>query len=144
MKQKLSITIDEDLIEKLKKLIERGEDYPGANYVIRPDGKRKKISSDLKEEIMNEISPGYRVERHLQNGDVVLFNRHPSLHKGSLMAHFVRVLPGKTFRLHSSVTFPYNADFDGDEMNIHSPQTEEARAEARILLDVKDVHIINR
>ena len=125
-------------IEKLKKLIERGEDYPGANYVIRPDGKRKKISSDLKEEIMNEISPGYRVERHLQNGDVVLFNRHPSLHKGSLMAHFVRVLPGKTFRLHSSVTFPYNADFDGDEMNIHSPQTEEARAEARILLDVKE------
>jgi DNA-directed RNA polymerase subunit A'' len=53
------------------------------------------------------------------------------------MAHFVRVLPGRTFRLHPAVAAPYNADFDGDEMNIHSPQTEEARAEAKILLDVK-------
>ncbi|MFA4953198.1 MAG: DNA-directed RNA polymerase subunit A' [Candidatus Pacearchaeota archaeon] len=124
-------------INKLKKLIERNEEYPGANYVIRPDGKRKKITLELKEEIINELVSGYKVERHLQNGDVVLFNRHPSLHRGSLMAHFVRVLPGRTFRLHPAATFPYNADFDGDEMNIHSPQTEEARAEAKILLDVK-------
>ena len=124
-------------IEKLKKLIEKADEYPGANYVIRPDGKRKKITADLKQEIINEITPGYKVERHLQDGDVVLFNRHPSLHRGSLMAHFVRVLPGRTFRLHPAVAAPYNADFDGDEMNIHSPQTEEARAEAKILLDVK-------
>lgn len=124
-------------IDKLKKLIEMGEKYPGANYVIRPDGKKKKITPDLKEEIMSEISPGYKVERHLQDGDVVLFNRHPSLHKTSLMAHIVKVLPGRTFRLHPGTAFPYNADFDGDEMNIHSPQTEEARAEAKILLDVK-------
>jgi len=124
-------------IEKLKKLIEKAEEYPGANYVIRPDGKRKKITPDLKEEIINELTPGYKVERHLQDGDIVLFNRHPSLHRGSLMAHYVRVLPGRTFRLHPAVVTPYNADFDGDEMNIHSPQTEEARAEAKILLDVK-------
>src|SRR3989344_1376248 len=52
------------------------------------------------------------------------------------MMHYVRVLPYKTFRLHPAVAFPYNADFDGDEMNIHSPQTEEARAEAKVLLDV--------
>ena len=124
-------------LEKLKKLIEKAEEYPGANYVIRPDGKRKKITPDLKEEIINELTPGYKVERHLQDGDVVLFNRHPSLHRGSLMAHFVKVLSGRTFRLHPAVAAPYNADFDGDEMNIHSPQTEEARAEAKILLDVK-------
>ena len=124
-------------MEKLKKLIQKGEEYPGANYIIRPDGKRKKISQELKEEIINELTVGYKVERHLQDGDVVLFNRHPSLHRGSLMAHFVRVLPGRTFRLHPAVAAPYNADFDGDEMNIHSPQTEEARAEAKILLDVK-------
>ncbi len=123
--------------KKLLKLIESGENYPGANYVIRPDGKRKKIAPELKEEIIAEISPGYIVERHLQDGDIVLFNRHPSLHRGSLMAHFVKVLPGKTFRMHPAVCTPYNADFDGDEMNIHSPQTEEARAEAKILLDVK-------
>ncbi len=130
-------TVNDLNIDNLKKLIAKGEEYPGANYVIRPDGKRKKVTPELKDEIINEVIPGYKVERHLQDGDVVLFNRHPSLHKGSLMAHFVRVLPGRTFRLHPAAVTPYNADFDGDEMNIHSPQTEEARAEARILLDVK-------
>jgi DNA-directed RNA polymerase subunit A' len=131
-------TVTDLNLEKMKKLVERGEEYPGANYVIRTDEKRKKITPDLKNEIIKELAPGYQVERYLQDGDVVLFNRHPSLHKGSLMAHFVKILPGKTFRLPSAVTFPYNADFDGDEMNIHSPQTEEAKAEARILLDVKE------
>ena len=130
-------TVNDLNIEKLKKLIDKGEEYPGASYVIRPDGKRKKITTDLKEEIMNELTVGYQVERHLQNGDVVLFNRHPSLHRGSIMSHFVKVLPGRTFRLHPATAAPYNADFDGDEMNIHSPQNEEARAEAKILLDVK-------
>ncbi len=124
-------------MKKLKSLIKQGDIFPGANYIIRPDGKKKKISEDLKEEIINELEPGYIVERHLQDGDIVLFNRHPSLHRGSLMAHFVKVLPGKTFRLHPAAASPYNADFDGDEMNIHSPQTEEARAEAKMLLDVK-------
>ena len=133
----VSETVNDLNIDKIKDLIKKGDEYPGANYVIRQDGKRKKISPDLKEEIIDELTPGYQIERHLQDGDVVLFNRHPSLHKGSLMSHLVKILPGRTFRLHSAVTFPYNADFDGDEMNIHSPQTEEARAEARILLDVK-------
>lgn len=123
-------------IEQLKKLI-LSEGYPGANYVVRPDGKRKRITQELKQEIIEELVPGYIVERHLQDGDVVLFNRHPSLHRASLMAHYVKVLPSKTFRLHPVADFPYNADFDGDEMNVHSPQTEEARAEAKILLDVK-------
>jgi len=130
-------TVNDLNMEKLKKLI-LSDNYPSANYIIRPDGKRKKIASELKDEIINELIPGYQVERHLQDGDIVLFNRHPSLHRGSLMAHFVKVLPGKTFRLHPAVTFPYNADFDGDEMNIHSPQTEEARSEAKILLNVKN------
>ncbi len=122
-------------IEKLKKLI-IAEDYPAANYIIRPDGKRKKITPELKREILEEVQPGYIVERHLQDGDIVIFNRHPSLHRPSLMAHYVRVLPYKTFRLHPVATYPYNADFDGDEMNIHSPQTEEARSEATVLLNV--------
>ena len=133
----VSETVNDLNMAKLKGLIKKGEEYPGANYVIRPDGKRKKITDDLKEEIINELEAGYKVERHLQDGDIVLFNRHPSLHRGSLMAHFVRVLPGRTFRLHPAAAGPYNADFDGDEMNIHSPQNEEARAEAKILLDVK-------
>ena len=136
------ITVNEEVtslnIEEMKKLVSSGSNYPGANYIIRPDGKRKKITEDLKEEIIEEISPGYFVERHLRDGDVVLFNRHPSLHRGSIMAHFVRVLPYRSFRLHPAACTPYNADFDGDEMNIHSPQNEEARAEARILLDVNE------
>ncbi|MBI2631378.1 hypothetical protein HYW75_00050 [Candidatus Pacearchaeota archaeon] len=125
-------------IEAMKELIRRGEEYPGANYVIRTDGKRKRITPELKEELCAEIQPGYKVERHIRDGDVVLFNRHPSLHKQSLMSHKVRVLPHRTFRLHPAAAFPYNADYDGDEMNIHSPQTEEARAEAITLLDVKN------
>ncbi len=122
-------------IEKLKKII-LNKKYPTANYILRPDGRRKKITSELKEEILEELEPGYIVERQLIDGDVVLFNRHPSLHKTSLMAHFVKVLPYKTFRIHPAAAPPYNADFDGDEMNIHVPQTEEARAEAKTLMDV--------
>ena len=79
---------------------------------------------------------GFRVERHLQNGDIVLFNRQPSLHKMSMMGHRVRILPHSTFRLNLSVTSPYNADFDGDEMNMHVPQTLEARAEAMAIMAV--------
>ena len=123
--------------ERLKKLI-LAEDYPAANYIIRQDGKRKRVTADLRKDLSEEIEPGYIVERHLQDGDVVLFNRHPSLHRASLMAHFVKVLPYRTFRMHPAVTFPYNADFDGDEMNIHGPQTEEARAEAEVLLNVEN------
>jgi len=123
-------------MESLKKLI-LSKEYPGANYVIRPDGKRKRITDDLRTEISEEIQQGYIVERHLRDGDIVLFNRHPSLHRVSLMAHFVKVLPYRTFRFHPAVAFPYNADYDGDEMNIHGPQTEEARAEAEVLLNVE-------
>lgn len=130
-------TVNDINMEKVKALIKQGSTFPGANYLVRPDGKKKKITEELQEELINEIEPGYQIERHLQDGDVVLFNRHPSLHKGSLMAHYVKVLPGRTFRMHPSAAAPYGADYDGDEMNIHSPQTEEAKAEAKILLDVK-------
>lgn len=77
------------------------------------------------------------VERHMEDGDVVLFNRQPSLHRVSIMAHRTRIMPWRSLRFNECVCTPYNADFDGDEMNIHFPQTEEARAEARVLMDVK-------
>lgn len=79
---------------------------------------------------------GYRVERHMMDGDVVLFNRQPSLHKMSIMGHRVRIMPYSTFRLNLSVTTPYNADFDGDEMNMHLPQSHETRAEVQELMMV--------
>ncbi len=117
--------------------------HPGANYVIDPTGRRIDLRyiRDLKA-IAESLKPGYVVERHLVDGDIVLFNRQPSLHRMSIMAHVVRVLPGKTFRLHLAVCPPYNADFDGDEMNLHVPQSEEARAEARVLLLVQE-HILS-
>ena len=122
----------------LKSFVEKGAgEYPGANYVARPDGRRKQITDETKEQLLEELEPGMIVERHLLDGDVVLFNRQPSLHKMSMMCHKVRVLDGLTLRLNPAVCAPYNADFDGDEMNLHVPQTEEARAEAEILMQVQ-------
>ncbi len=122
----------------LKKFVERGpKQYPGANYIVRPDGRRKKITDEMKEQILEELQPGYYVERHLLDGDIALFNRQPSLHRMSMMCHKVKVLPNRTFRLNPAVCAPYNADFDGDEMNLHIPQTEEARVEAEILMQVQ-------
>src|SRR3989338_8575104 len=141
MAKKLTIPerVNEWNIAWLKKLVEMGPDkYPGANYVIRPDGKKKKITDETKEASLEELQPGYTVERHIQDGDIAIFNRQPSLHRMSMMCHRVRVLPGKTFRLNPAVCHPYNADFDGDEMNLHIPQTEEARAEAEILMEVQN------
>lgn len=127
-------------IENLKKFVRNGPDrYPGAKYVIRPDGKRIRLKfvPDL-EELANVLEPGYIVERHVVDNDIVLFNRQPSLHRMSIMAHSARVLPYKTFRLNLCDCFPYNADFDGDEMNLHVPQSEEAQTEAKILLMVQN------
>jgi DNA-directed RNA polymerase subunit A' len=132
------LRVSEKNIEDAKTLVLNGPGvWPGANYVIRPDGRRKKITEQSKEEIVKEIVPGYIIERHLKNGDVVLFNRQPSLHRVSIMCHKVKVMPFRTFRLNLCVTTPYNADFDGDEMNLHVPQTEEAQVESEILMDVK-------
>ncbi|KXL42422.1 MAG: hypothetical protein FE78DRAFT_154425 [Acidomyces sp. 'richmondensis'] len=77
-----------------------------------------------------------RVHRHLNNGDIVIMNRQPTLHKPSMMCHRARVLPGeKTLRMHYANCNTYNADFDGDEMNMHFPQNELARAEALTIAD---------
>ncbi|RLI23627.1 DNA-directed RNA polymerase subunit A'/A'', partial [Candidatus Bathyarchaeota archaeon] len=127
-------------LEEMKKYVINGpEKYPGALYVVRPDGKRIRLEfvSDRKK-IAEVLEPGFIIERHLKDGDIAIFNRQPSLHRMSIMAHFVKVLPYKTFRLHLAVCPPYNADFDGDEMNLHIPQSEEAQTEARLLMQVQD------
>jgi len=130
-------------IDWLRKLIENGpENYPGANYVIRPDGKKKKITEETKEALLEELQPGYIIERHIIDGDICIFNRQPSLHRMSIMCHKIKILPGRSFRLNPAVCTPYGADFDGDEMNLHIPQTEEARAEAEVLMSVEN-HIIS-
>lgn len=84
-----------------------------------------------------------KVHRHLTNGDVVLMNRQPTLHKPSIMGHRARVLPGeKTIRMHYANCNTYNADFDGDEMNMHFPQTEIARAEALQIADTDHQYLV--
>jgi DNA-directed RNA polymerase subunit A' len=127
-------------IEEMKKLVINGMDtYPGALYVVRPDGKRVRLEFVTeREKIAEVLQPGFIVERHLMDGDIVIFNRQPSLHRMSIMAHKVKVMPYKTFRLHLCVCPPYNADFDGDEMNLHVPQREEAQTEAALLMKVQD------
>jgi len=127
-------------IERLKKLVINGPSkFPGANYIVRPDGVKIRLDFvEDRETIANNIEIGYLIERHLSDGDIVMFNRQPSLHQMSIMGHYVKVLPNKTFRLHPSVCPPYNADFDGDEMNLHVPQSEEAGAEAILLMRVQD------
>ena len=130
-------------IDEIKTYIENGPDvHPGANYMITESGNRRKINEDTKEFILENLKPGDIVERHLKDGDMVLFNRQPSLHRMSMMAHEVRVLPYKTFRLNLCVCPPYNADFDGDEMNMHVFQTDESRAEAKSLMRVQE-HILS-
>ena len=80
------------------------------------------------------LDDGDVVNRHLMDGDYVLFNRQPSLHKMSMMGHIVRVMnKGDTFRMNVADTKPYNADFDGDEMNMHVPQDAEAELELKYL-----------
>ncbi|KAM3414009.1 DNA-directed RNA polymerase subunit [Cercospora zeina] len=83
-----------------------------------------------------------KVHRHLNNGDIVIMNRQPTLHKPSMMCHRARVLPGeKTLRMHYANCNTYNADFDGDEMNMHFPQNELARAEALSIADTDHQYI---
>jgi len=107
-------------IEYLSKLVRNGrEKYPGANFVLptTPGDLQSKIQIDLrwrKEKI--ELRYGDIVERHIKNGDIVLLNRQPTLHKQSMMGHRIRVIDNPnycTFRLNPNVTTPYNADFDG-------------------------------
>ncbi len=127
-------------IEEMKELVMQGpKGDPGVNYIIRDDGRRIDLRFARDPSIVSEsLRPGFIIERHLRDGDIVLFNRQPSLHRMSIMAHEVKVMPYKTFRLNLCVCRPYNADFDGDEMNLHVPQSEEARAEANILMKVQE------
>lgn len=127
-------------IEELRQTVLNGtETHPGANYVTDSKTGMKrflKFGGSVRA-AAESLKIGDIVERHIRDGDIVLFNRQPSLHKLSIMSHRVKVRPWRTFRLNECACNPYNADFDGDEMNMHVPQTEEARTEATVLMGVK-------
>lgn len=135
-------------IEQLKKLVINGAfKYPGANLVENENG--SKIALDQTKEsyriqLANTLDQGKKiVYRHLHTGDILLVNRQPTLHKPSIMSHKARVLPGeKTIRLHYSNCNSYNADFDGDEMNVHLLQNHIARQEAYTISNTDNQYIV--
>ncbi|XP_047984620.1 DNA-directed RNA polymerase II subunit RPB1-like [Leguminivora glycinivorella] len=125
-------------IDIMQELVRRGSSqYPGAKYIVRDNGERIDLRFHPKPSDLH-LQFGYKVERHLRDDDLVIFNRQPTLHKMSMMGHRVKVLPWSTFRMNLSCTSPYNADFDGDEMNLHVPQSMETRAE------IENIHITPR
>lgn len=108
-------------IEKLTALMRNGPDvYPGAKCLRQ--GTRTFLLKN-KDRSSIELKEGDIVERHMMNGDYVLFNRQPSLHRMSMMGHRVVVMPYNTFRSNPSVCPCFNSDYDGDEMNAHLPQS---------------------
>ena len=127
-------------MKKMKNLVSNGADiFPGANYLLKKNEEaRRNLRFGNRKRLAAQLEIGDTVERHLENGDCVLFNRQPSLHRVSIMCHRVRVQPWRTLRLNECACTPYGADFDGDEMNLHVPQTEEARTEAMHLMGVKN------
>lgn len=142
-------------VEKLRAAVMNGPDvHPGAVAVESEDGLitrltnpqlRRSFAARLLTPESRKVLPiqPKKVHRHLQNGDVLLLNRQPTLHKPSIMAHRARVLPGeKTLRLHYANCKAYNADFDGDEMNAHFPQNELARAEGYNIVSVNNQYLV--
>ena len=139
-----NMTVPEVVTKFNKKILEgyikngtdmKDVDVVGAKYVVRKNGTKCDLrfkSDDF------TIEEGDTVERTMKTGDVVVFNRQPTLHKMSMMAHKVRVMRHMTFRLNLSATTPYNADFDGDEMNLHLPQSIAAKAELVELMAVSN------
>jgi len=120
----------------LLKLVQNGpEKYPGAKILEKHTG--ESISLRYVDRDSIDLEYGDIVHRHMLDGDAVLFNRQPTLHRMSMMCHTAKIMKqGQTFRMNVADTKPYNADFDGDEMNMHVPQDEESVAELKHLATV--------
>ncbi|XP_043584606.1 DNA-directed RNA polymerase I subunit RPA1 [Bombus pyrosoma] len=145
-------------VVQLRQLVLNGPNiHPGAVMVEHEDGSIQRISNTnavQREAIAkrllttsdkaNKFFKGIKIiHRHLQNGDILLLNRQPTLHKPSIMAHKARILKGeKTLRLHYANCKAYNSDFDGDEMNAHYPQNELARSEGYNIANVSNQYLV--
>ena len=127
------VKVNKRNIEFLTKLVQQGpEEYPGAKILERKNGENISLRYIDREGI--RLEEGDIVHRHMMDGDAVLFNRQPSLHRMSMMCHIVKIMMvGDTFRMNVGDTKPYNADFDGDEMNMHMPQNIMAETELKHL-----------
>ena len=135
MKITKPVVVNERNIEYMRRFIDNGPTvHPGANVMVR-DGDEISLHFADKDSIVLRV--GDIIHRHMMDGDAILFNRQPTLHRMSMMCHIVKVMPiGNTFRMNVGDTKPYNADFDGDEMNLHMPQDIESESELRNLAAV--------
>uniref|UniRef100_A0A8D3AU23 DNA-directed RNA polymerase subunit n=1 Tax=Scophthalmus maximus TaxID=52904 RepID=A0A8D3AU23_SCOMX len=143
-------------VKELRQAVLNGPNiHPGASMVINEDGRKTILSATSlaqREAVAKQLltpCPGPHkipvkiVSRHIKNGDVLLLNRQPTLHRPSIQAHNARILPGeKVLRLHYANCKAYNADFDGDEMNAHFPQSELGRAEAYTLVSTDQQYLV--
>ncbi|XP_056626087.1 DNA-directed RNA polymerase I subunit RPA1 [Triplophysa dalaica] len=143
-------------VKELRQAVLNGPNvHPGASMVINEDGSRTILNSTnltqreaVAKQLLTPSTGQHRipmkiVNRHIKNGDVLLLNRQPTLHRPSIQAHCARILPGeKVLRLHYSNCKAYNADFDGDEMNAHFPQSELGRAEAYTLVSTDQQYLV--
>ncbi|NWR85762.1 RPA1 polymerase, partial [Furnarius figulus] len=143
-------------VKELRQAVINGPQvHPGASMVINEDGSRTVLSTTSltqREAIAKQLltpssgaphSGPKIVCRHIKNGDILLLNRQPTLHRPSIQAHRARILPGeKVLRLHYANCKAYNADFDGDEMNAHFPQSELGRAEAYTLACTEEQYLV--
>ena len=130
------VIVNEKNKNYLTKLVMNGPDeYPGAKILEKRNGENISLRYVDRESLRLEI--GDTVHRHMMDGDGILFNRQPTLHRMSMMCHIARIMKkGDTFRMNVGDTKPYNADFDGDEMNLHMPQDEESETELKQLAAV--------
>ena len=129
-------TVNSINIQSLTQRVRNGHDHiKGAQTIIHSDGSLTSLEHCTNRSSLS-LHIGDIVERNLDDDDTVVFNRQPSLHKHGMQAHRVRLMPGHTFRLSLVVASPYNADFDGDEMNLHVPQGCVSRTECAALLAV--------
>uniref|UniRef100_A0A8C9S8L2 DNA-directed RNA polymerase subunit n=1 Tax=Scleropages formosus TaxID=113540 RepID=A0A8C9S8L2_SCLFO len=143
-------------VKELRQAVMNGPSvHPGASMVINEDGSRTILSASnytqreaIAKQLLTPCTGPHRmptkiVNRHIKNGDVLLLNRQPTLHRPSIQAHRARILPAeKVLRLHYANCKAYNADFDGDEMNAHFPQSELGRAEAYTLVSTTQQYLV--
>uniref|UniRef100_H3CXM9 DNA-directed RNA polymerase subunit n=1 Tax=Tetraodon nigroviridis TaxID=99883 RepID=H3CXM9_TETNG len=143
-------------VKELRQAVLNGPNvHPGASMVINEDGRKTILSATnmaqraaVAKQLLTPCPEPHKmpikiVNRHIKNGDVLLLNRQPTLHRPSIQAHCARILPGeKVLRMHYANCKAYNADFDGDEMNAHFPQSELARAEAYTLVSTDHQYLV--
>lgn len=131
-------TVNAYNMEEMRRLVSTGpNEWPGAKDIRKKaDGKTYTLKYGDREKMAEELTEGDIVDRHLRDGDYVLFNRQPSLHKMSMMCHRVRVMPYSTFRLNPCACSSYNADFDGDEMNTFVATSIQSMSELKDLANV--------